>query len=94
LHAPTVPFVAGQLPDFQINRAGSDGQLHVNDAAMRINEAVAGLQKQVPNYAFVTVEGTADIGDHLHFNAASARLLGQRYAAAMQQLQAKNRRKK
>lgn len=94
LQAPNVPFVAGQLPAYQINKPGTDGLPHVNDSAVRINEAVAGLQKQVPNYAFVTAEGTADIGDHTHFNAVSARLMGQRYAAAMQQLQRLVRRKK
>ena len=87
LQTPAVPFVAGQLPAFQINKPGADGRLQVNNAAIRINEAVAALTKQVPNYAYVTAEGTSDIGDHTHFDAASARLLGQRYAAAMQQLQ-------
>jgi hypothetical protein len=94
LQAPNVPFVAGQLPAYQINKPGADGLPHVNDSAVRINEAVAGLTKQVPNYAFVTAEGTSDIGDHTHFNAVSARLMGQRYAAAMQQLQRLARRKK
>jgi hypothetical protein len=94
LQAPAVPFVAGQLPAYQINKPGADGLPHVNEAAVRINEAVAGLQKQVPNYAFVTAESTADIGDHTHFNAVSARLMGQRYAAAMQQLQRLSHRKK
>ncbi|GAB3586336.1 sialate O-acetylesterase [Hymenobacter daeguensis] len=94
LQAPTVPFVAGQLPAFQITKPGADGRPQVNESAVRINEAVAGLGKQVANYAYVTAEGTADIGDHTHFNAASARLLGQRYAAAMQRLQPKTKRKK
>ena len=94
LQAPTVPFVAGQLPAFQINKPSPDGRPSVNDAAVRINEAVAGLTKQVTNYAYVTAEGTSDIGDHTHFNAISARLLGQRYAAAMQQLQLHSKRRK
>lgn len=94
LQAPTVPFVAGQLPAFQINKPGPDGRPSVNDAAVRINEAVAGLTKQVTNYAYITAEGTSDIGDHTHFNAVSARLLGQRYAAAMQQLQLHSKRRK
>ncbi|MBF9221119.1 sialate O-acetylesterase [Hymenobacter ruricola] len=94
LQAPNVPFVAGQLPAFQINKPGPDGQSQTNQAALRINQAVAQLQKQVPHYDFITAEGTADIGDHTHFNTASARLLGQRYAAAMQKLQRKLPRKK
>ncbi|MBO2012267.1 sialate O-acetylesterase [Siccationidurans soli] len=89
LQAPTVPFVAGQLPDFQINKIGADSQLHLNEAAQRINQAVAELQKRVSNYTYITAEGTADIGDHVHFNAASARLLGLRYATAMRRLQGK-----
>ncbi|MDO7851768.1 sialate O-acetylesterase [Hymenobacter convexus] len=87
LQAPAVPFVAGQLPDFQIKKVGADGQPHFNEAAQRINKAVTELQKQVPNYAYVTAEGTTDIGDQTHYNAASARLLGRRYAEAMLQLQ-------
>ncbi|MBD2721862.1 sialate O-acetylesterase [Hymenobacter armeniacus] len=86
LRAPGVPFVAGQLPAFQINKAGPDGQPHPNEAARRVNQAVAALAAQVANYAYIGAEGTADIGDHTHFNAASARLLGRRYAAAMQAL--------
>lgn len=93
LQEPNVPFVAGQLPAFQINKTGPDGRPQINDAAVRINEAVAGLTKQVPHYAFITAEGTADIGDHTHFNAVSARLMGQRYAVAMQQLQRPARRR-
>ncbi|MGY3090006.1 hypothetical protein ACVWYF_003054 [Hymenobacter sp. UYAg731] len=93
LQAPALPFVAGQLPAFQINKVGPDGQPQINDSAVRLNEALAGLQKQVSNYAFITAEGTADVGDHTHFNAVSARLLGQRYAAAMQQLQRPVRRR-
>ncbi|GAB3862198.1 sialate O-acetylesterase [Hymenobacter terrigena] len=94
LQAPNVPFVAGQLPAFQINKTNPDGRPQINDAAVRINEAVAGLTKQVPHYAFVTAEGTADIGDHTHFNAVSARLMGQRCAAAMQLLQRPARHRK
>ncbi|GAB3870989.1 sialate O-acetylesterase [Hymenobacter segetis] len=93
LQAPNLPFVAGQLPAFQLTKTSPDGRPQINDAAVRINEAVAGLQKQVPHYAFVTAEGTADIGDHTHFNAVSARLMGQCYAAAMQLLQRPARRK-
>ena len=94
LRAPAVPFVAGQLPAFQINRPGPGGQPQTNSAAVRVNEAVAQLQNLVPHYAYITADGTADIGDHTHFDAASARRLGQRYAAAMQQLQRRTSRKK
>jgi hypothetical protein len=87
LHSPTLPFVAGQLPAFQFTKVGADGVAQPNPGAERVNEAVAGLVKTVPHYAVVSAAGTTDRGDHLHFDARSARLLGQRYAAAMQQLQ-------
>lgn len=93
LQLPAVPFVAGQLPAFQLTKPASDGRPQVNAAAVRINQALARLPTEVPNYAYITAEGTSDIGDHTHFNAASARLLGQRYAAAMRQLQRPVRRR-
>ena len=93
LQAPNVPFVAGQLPAFQFKKAGSDGLVHLNADAGRINEAVATLGKTVPHYAYVSADGTTDRGDQLHFDARSARLMGQRYAQAMQQLLRKSRRR-
>ncbi|MGI4873563.1 MAG: sialate O-acetylesterase [Janthinobacterium lividum] len=89
LHAPVLPFVAGQLPAFQFQKVAADGQATPNPDARRINEAVASLRKTVPYYTFVPTTGTTDRGDHLHFDAASARLLGRRYAKAMQRLQKK-----
>lgn len=87
LHAPTLPFVAGQLPAFQFQKVAADGQLTPNPGAERINEVLAALGKTVAHYACVPATGTTDRGDHLHFDAASARLMGQRYAEAMQRLQ-------
>lgn len=92
LQAPAVPFVAGQLPAFQFQKAGSDGVPHPNADAVRINDAVAALGKTVPHYAYVSAAGTTDRGDQLHFDARSARLMGQRYAQAMQQLRKARRR--
>jgi hypothetical protein len=92
LQAPAVPFVAGQLPAFQFQKVGSDGVLHTNADAVRINDAVAALGKTVPHYAYVSAAGTTDRGDQLHFDARSARLMGQRYAQAMQQLRKARRR--
>jgi hypothetical protein len=80
LRAPNVPFVAGQLPVFPQGTTDAGG-------VGRVNAALAGLGKTVPHYACVPATGTTDRGDHLHLDAASARLMGQRYAAAMQQLQ-------
>ncbi|GGF14331.1 sialate O-acetylesterase [Hymenobacter cavernae] len=83
LQSPAVPFVAGQLPEFQFVKPDSTGHRQVNEAAIQVNKSVAQLKKTVPNYACVTAEGTKDRGDQLHFDAASARLMGRRYAAAM-----------
>ncbi|MDB5235051.1 MAG: putative acetyl xylan esterase AxeA [Hymenobacter sp.] len=84
LQTPNVPFVAGQLPEFQFSQAKPNEPT----AARTINAAVAQLRGQVPHYDFITAEGTHDIGDHTHLDAASARLMGHRYAVAMRALQA------
>lgn len=93
LQAPALPFVAGQLPAFQFTKVSPDGTTRPNPSAERVNTAVAALAKTVPHYAYISAAGTADRGDHLHFDARSARLLGQRYAQAMQQVQRRARRR-
>ena len=80
LHAPNVPFVAGQLPLFPQGTTEAGG-------VARVNAGVAQLSESIQYYAWVPATGTTDRGDHLHLDAASARLMGQRYAEAMQQLQ-------
>ncbi|QDA59236.1 sialate O-acetylesterase [Hymenobacter jejuensis] len=90
LQSPDVPFVAGQLPEFQFVQTDSIGKQHVNADAIRVNQAVAQLKKTVPHYDYVTAEGTRDRGDRLHFDAVSARLMGRRYALAIKALQQKN----
>jgi hypothetical protein len=86
LNAPEVPFVAGQLPDFQIHKRDSTGKTITNVYTIKVNDAIAGLKRQVKNYSFVTAEDTHHRGDQLHFDAASARLMGRRYAKEMQAL--------
>lgn len=78
---PFLPFVAGQLPDYQIEKKDSLGILHINTSAIAVNNAIADLK--IENYTFISAKGTSDIGDHTHFNAVSARLMGQRFAEAM-----------
>jgi hypothetical protein len=85
LQAPSVPFVAGQLPSFPQGTTDAAG-------VARINEALAELNKTMPYYTYVPATGTTDRGDYLHLDAASARLMGRRYAAAMQQFQRPVRR--
>jgi Carbohydrate esterase, sialic acid-specific acetylesterase len=87
LQAPNVPFVAGQLPEFQATKPDSAGRPHTNQAVRRINATVAGLGRTVPRYAHVPANGTHHIGDQTHLDAASARLMGRRYAEAMLRLQ-------
>ncbi|TGE08645.1 sialate O-acetylesterase [Hymenobacter fodinae] len=87
LQAPTVPFVAGELPAFQLAGPDPDGKRHPNPSLKRINHALVQLKQDVGHYTYVSSKGTHDRGDQLHFDAASARLLGHRYAKAMQHLQ-------
>lgn len=81
LDIPGLPFVAGQLPDYQIYKTDSSGAKRINTSALAVNKAIESIK--VKNYAFIRAKGTADIGDHTHFNAVSARLMGQRFAEAM-----------
>jgi hypothetical protein len=78
LNAPNVPFVAGELGTFNPkNRAVTE----------KFNVMLDGLQGNEKNYACVSSGGLKDRGDHLHFNTASARMLGKRYAETMLKLQ-------
>lgn len=62
-----LPFVAGHLGAFV---EGCDG----------INEAITALPDRVRNTAWVSAGGLTDLGDAMHFDAASQRTLGERYA--------------
>ncbi|MBP8156431.1 MAG: polysaccharide deacetylase family protein [Leadbetterella sp.] len=73
LNAPNLPFVAGEIGYFN----------KVNF----INEKINKLPAEVENTAVVSAKDLTDGGDHLHFNTASARELGKRYAIAMKNLQ-------
>jgi hypothetical protein len=73
LQIADLPFVAGEIGYF--NKANF------------INPLLNQLPALVAFTAFVSANGLVDGGDHLHFNTASARELGRRYASAMLQLQ-------
>ncbi|MEO8109071.1 MAG: sialate O-acetylesterase [Ginsengibacter sp.] len=75
LKIPDLPFVAGEIGYFN----------KVNI----INKVIDSLPGQVSNTAVASASGLIDKGDKLHFNTASARELGKRYAGAMKKLQAK-----
>lgn len=73
LQLPNIPFVAGEI-----------GYFNKTDI---INKVINQLPSEVKNTAVVSAKDLTDKGDHLHFNTASARELGKRYAVAMKQLQ-------
>ena len=74
LDAPALPFIAGQLGRFP--------QAPWDTWRVRIDEAHRALPTSVPHTAFVRSDGLHDKGDAVHFDAASARTLGRRYAEA------------
>jgi hypothetical protein len=78
LNAPDAPFVAGELAAFKEPD---------RESIARFNAVVQGLAKTAKRYACVSATGMAHRGDQLHFDTASARELGKRYAAAMLELQ-------
>jgi len=78
LGVPDVPFVCATLGDFVVAR---------NPWARIVNQALERLPDRVERTACVDAGGLKHKGDELHFDAASARELGKRYARAMVRLQ-------
>ncbi|HID75410.1 MAG TPA: sialate O-acetylesterase [Planctomycetaceae bacterium] len=78
LNAPQVPFIAGQMGQFP--------ERPWSDAKKLVDRAHRTLPEKVPHTAFVNSDGLTHRGDQVHFNAASYRQLGQRYAEAYQAL--------
>lgn len=75
LSAPDLPFVASELSPLNPTKA--------EDVAA-FNVLVQGVK--VKNYACVSGEGLDHKGDKLHYNTASARILGKRFAEKMKDL--------
>jgi hypothetical protein len=73
LNAPAVPFILGEIGDF---KPGENKYIPVINSIIR---TVAGTTK---NAALAESKGLTHKGDFTHFDAASARELGKRYAAA------------
>jgi hypothetical protein len=71
---PTLPFIIGQLGQFPRSRWSA--------AKERVDSAQRAVAGTMPNVAFVSSDGLRHRGDSLHFDSASARELGRRYAAA------------
>ncbi len=80
LDAPDVPFIVGQLGRFP--------DAPWDDARQLVDAAHRALPGKVPRTAFVSSEGLAHTGDKVHFDAASLRELGRRYADAYASLTA------
>jgi hypothetical protein len=78
LNAPQVPFIAGQLGQFAENPW--------DDAKKLVDQAHQQLPARVPRTAFVRSDGLQHKGDKVHFDSASLREFGARYAAAYFQL--------
>jgi len=75
LDAPNLPVIVGETGVFR-------------PAGEAINAVLAGLPGQIPHCAFVSAGGLTDKGDRVHFDSASQRELGQRYARAWLELTA------
>jgi len=80
LGAPDLPFICGQLGEWL--PAGS------YPYAATVNVALSNMPSIVNNTACVSAGGLSHKGDFIHFDAASARELGRRYAAALAALSA------
>jgi hypothetical protein len=82
LDAPNLPVVVGELGPFVINRTKDNLPL-----AKFVDDALKNISNNVPLTACASSEGLKDGGDALHFDAASQREFGRRYAAEMLRLQ-------
>ncbi|GAB2799530.1 sialate O-acetylesterase [Rhabdobacter roseus] len=71
INAPKVPFIMGTLGDFYTQK---------NPNALLINKILTEFPEKNPNVYVVSAAGLTDKGDTTHFDAASARELGKRYA--------------
>jgi hypothetical protein len=74
LRAPDVPFIAGQMGKFD--------EVPWTPEIVTVDQVHRDLPRNVPHAAFITAEGLKHKGDKIHFDAASCRELGKRYAEA------------
>ena len=81
LGCPQLPFVAGQIGQFLYSR-----RVQQTPYAKAVNDALARIPSEVPFTACVDSVGLTHVGDEVHFDGASQRELGRRFAAAMQKL--------
>lgn len=79
LDAKDVPFIAGQMGQFE--------ERPWDSSKRQVDRAHRDLPGQIPNTAFVSSDGLGHKGDEIHFDSAGYRALGRRYAAALRMLQ-------
>lgn len=84
LTAPDVPFLIGQLGEFP----GAPW----HDAHRQVDRAHQAVAARVPHSAFVPSTGLVSKPDNIHFDAASLREFGRRYALAFEALAAEAER--
>ncbi len=84
-NAPDVPFIAGQMGQFPDSPW--------NAAHRQVDQAHQDLPARVPHTAFVSSAGLQHKGDKVHFDAASLREFGRRYAEAYAKLADESRKK-
>jgi hypothetical protein len=82
LKSPYLPFVAGQIGEFNYKREGNPLPFSRN-----VNETLGNISKRVPFTACALSKDLAHKGDQLHFSSEAQRELGKRYAKEMIQLQ-------
>ncbi len=85
LGTPDLPFVVGEIGEFLYTRKDPTK----TPFAKIVNEALIAIPEKVPNTACARSAGLNHKGDEVHFDAASQREFGQRYAAEMLRLQKK-----
>jgi len=83
LNAPELPFIIGQLGQFSSRSWNVD--------VRRVDSVHRAIAATVPHVAYVSSDGLRDKGDTLHFDAASQREFGERYARAYLALQSARR---
>jgi len=83
LNAPNVPFVAGELGEFLMKLTRTKPV----PLAKVVNAALQDLPNKVPLTGCASAKGLKDKGDELHFDSASQREFGHRYAEIMWNLQ-------
>nr|WP_221774654.1 sialate O-acetylesterase [Pelagicoccus albus] len=80
LQAPDLPVVVGQLGGFLLPEK--------QPFSGAVNQAIRNIDLSVSHVGYASSVGLSHKGDDLHFDAASSRKLGERFAVAMQELQA------